>query len=659
MAKTKAKAKSAISHRKLQAVRAETPPVIDGVLNDDAWQTAGVADYFSDRFTRSTEIDQTKVYVCYDDEFIYFGFECEDSQPEGIVGREIVPDARFRGEDSVMIALDPFRTRQGDDASYYLVNPRGTGSAYPAGGRANKREWKGDWKSAAQRTDTGWTAEAAIPWEVINYPNSRGMVVWGLNFQRHQERTKIVSQWSNLGPDRRRELGGDWVELQVPRKQFKTRLSLLPYTLPGYRGVKGTDFHSGLDARMALSPELTAVGTINPDFSTVERTIAGVNFVRGERFVADTRPFFLEGGDIFDLNVGRNGAWGRAFFSGRVPQFDTGAKIYGRLGQNTVGLMTTFDIGNRVDAVGHLLHPVGPESFVGAYFVERYVPGDANTVLGVQEDIRTGSWRLRSELTSSLGRKAGGNALYTSAQWRNQNWRAQFGYTRVDADFRAASGFVPFRNFHGPHFWTEYETKWREGPLRELEIDLRTSYDVRTNGDFFRNLWDLDAEVQTRSDWGLRAGWTVGRFRNEKDNEFRLGVTRNLSNRFDRASFDVSFGKRADRSILFLRPGISKRILGSWDVSAQASILMFQPNAGQYIFNVSREIDEHRALGFRIIIEDRFNRFNRREFRGVHYVFTYKVSGGTGRETFLLLGDPLTAGRRTRTHFLYKVIWPM
>ena len=413
----RAKGRATISNRRLPAVRASETPVIDGNLNDKVWGTAPVADHFSDRFTRSDAIDQTKVYVCYDDENLYFGFDCQDSHPEAVIGREIVPDVSFGSDDSVMIALDPFRTRQGDDASYYLINPLGTGAAYPAGGRANKREWKGNWKSAAVRTETGWTAEAAIPWAALNYPSGKKKATFGLNFQRNQQRTKIVSQWSNLGPDRRRDLAGDWVAVEVPKRHFKPKLSLLPYTLPGFRGSRASDFHSGLDARLTLTPQLTAVGTVNPDFSTVERTIAGVGFVRGERFVADTRPFFLEGGDVFDLNVGRNGGWGRAFFSGRVPQFDTGAKLYGRLGENTIGVMTTMDFGNRLDLVGHLTHPVGPESFVGGYLVQRSVPGDFSQLLGVNEDIRRGTWRLRSEFTSSLGKDAGGNAIYSSVQW--------------------------------------------------------------------------------------------------------------------------------------------------------------------------------------------------------------------------------------------------
>ena len=229
----------------------------------------------------------------------------------------------------------------------------------------------------------------------------------------------------------------------------------------------------------------------------------------------------------------------------------------------------------------------------------------------------------------------------------------------MDPDFRAASGFVPFVDWQGPQFWTQYRDKWRQGPLREFEVELKTSYDTRTGGAFFRNLWEFLASIETRSDWGFRAGWTVGRFESEHDNQFRLGVTRNVSNRFDRMSFDVSFGKRGDHSILFLQPAISRRIFGKWDLAMEASILSFRPNAGQYVFGLNREIDEYRAFGVRIIIEDKFDDFNRRDFRGMHYALTYKVSGGTGRETFLLIGDPLTTGRRTRTNVLYKVTWPM
>ena len=649
---------AALSNRRLPSVRTETPPQIDGVLDDEAWQACGVNAPFTDHFTYSAEIDQTRAFICYDDEFIYFAFECLDSQPGRIVAREIVPDQGFGGEDWVMVAIDPFRTRRNDDINYFMINPLGTGTIRPAGGRANKREWKGAWKSAAKRNDIGWTVEAAVPWKILNYPSSNGSVTFGLNFMRQQERTRIISQWSNTGPQWRDELAGDWVEVQVPRRQFKTRLSLLPYTLPGYRGRHGVGFHGGLDARAQLTPELTAVGTINPDFSTVERTIAGVNFVRGERFVSDTRPFFLEGGDAFDVNVRGPGSWGRAFFSGRVPQFDVGAKVFGRLGANNVGFLTTVDPGNRTDVVGRVRHDMGPRSFVGGYLVQRLLPGDENSVIGINEDIRRGLWRVRSEFAASLGKDAGGSAAYSSIGWRGKHVRSEFGYTRVEPNFRAANGFVPFVDYQGPHLWTEVSSEWRKGPLRRAEVGFQTSYDVHMDGSFFRNLWQVYSWVETRSDWGFSAGWSGGRFEDERDNEFRVGVTRHPSNRFNRTSLNVSFGKRADKSILFLQPSVTRRI-GGWDVAARASILTFSPNAAQYVFSISRDLDPHRAVGARIIIQDQFDRFNRREFRGFHYVLTYKVAGGQGRDTFLLIGDPLTFGRRTRTSVLYKVVWPM
>jgi hypothetical protein len=60
------------------------------------------------------------------------------------------------------------------------------------------------------------------------------------------------------------------------------------------------------------------------------------------------------------------------------------------------------------------------------------------------------------------------------------------------------------------------------------------------------------------------------------------------------------------------------------------------------------EVDRTRAFGGRAIIED-----------GVlHYVLSYRVSGGRGAEIFLPPGRPLATGKRTRTRFMTKLVFP-
>ena len=45
--------------------------------------------------------DRTEVWAGYDDKALYFAFRCFDAKPEGIVGREVTPNAELSGDDNV------------------------------------------------------------------------------------------------------------------------------------------------------------------------------------------------------------------------------------------------------------------------------------------------------------------------------------------------------------------------------------------------------------------------------------------------------------------------------------------------------------------------------------------------------------------------------
>ncbi|MBI3912068.1 MAG: carbohydrate binding family 9 domain-containing protein [Armatimonadetes bacterium] len=636
------------SQRTLPAVHASPPPLIDGDLSDAAWKSAAVTSGFADEFTRSTNIDQTEACLCYDDQAIYVAFLCCDAQPAAIVAREIRRDANFQGEDTVTFLLDPFNSRRDGDINWFTVNALGTCRAWLAGGRAQKPEWQGDWTAAARRTDTGWTAEMRIPWQMVNFPAGDGARQMGINFLRRQERTKVVSHWSYLGTRYRYELQGAWPGVAPPRTAFRPTLSLLPYSAPGYTLGRGRRLRGGLDARFALTPELTAVATASPDFASVEQAVAGIEFSRGERFLPETRPFFLEGRDTLDTSGGSR--WGQAFFSRRIPEFDVGAKVYGRLGsKSTIGFLGTLDFGHRFDMVARLARDMGPNSYIGGYLVQRTLPGDHNTILGVNESVRRGNWSLRSHLARSLGDQAGGNAISGSVRWDTDCLGAELGYTHVDPDFRAANGFVPFVDYRGWNANIRYHSEWRSGLLQSLSLFAGTQNQDRIDGRFFRQLHDFSGFIQTRSDWGFRFGWSGGRFEDERDSEFSLGFTKNLSNRFRRWGIGYSFGTRANRPISFLTPQCTFRILGGWDMGISASFLSHVEKHQQIIFSLNRELDAHRALGGQIIAIDG---------RATFFV-SYRISGGRGMETYFLIGDPDPNRRPLQHRLLTKFVWPM
>ena len=59
------------------------------------------------------------------------------------------------------------------------------------------RNWDGVWEVRTQVSDVGWSAEFAIPFRTISYPN-REAQTWGMNVQRNIRRRNEEICWAPL-----------------------------------------------------------------------------------------------------------------------------------------------------------------------------------------------------------------------------------------------------------------------------------------------------------------------------------------------------------------------------------------------------------------------------------------------------------------------------
>jgi hypothetical protein len=104
------------------------------------------------------------------------------------------------------------------------------------------------------------------------------------------------------------------------------RLEAAPYIVaknvsaPKSNGFSRAEKQSiGGDLKYGVTSNLTLDATVNPDFGQVEADPAELNLTAFETFLAEQRPFFLEGTGIFSFNGGGS----RLFYSrrvGRAPQ---------------------------------------------------------------------------------------------------------------------------------------------------------------------------------------------------------------------------------------------------------------------------------------------------------------------------------------------------
>ncbi|HZP81861.1 MAG TPA: carbohydrate binding family 9 domain-containing protein [Chthonomonadaceae bacterium] len=639
------------ARRPLQAVHcAENiqPPTIDGDLSDPAWQRAAKASVFLDSQTHKPAPDQTEAYLMYDKTYIYVAFYCKDSQPDGIVARETVRDAQLFNDDTVEFRLDPFLTYKWEDHASFQVNPLGTRRTRMGGGRAGKLEWQGDWDAATRRVSDGWTAEMRIPWAILSYPRGRGQKLMGLNFRREQQRTKISSMWSDLGPGFFNEREGIWQGVEAPEQTWKPRFSALPYLLPtGQMSGGHSQFRAGLDLRYQPTPELTSVATINPDFASVEGAVESVGFSRSERFVPDKRPFFLEGRDYLEL--GEFYSIGSYFDSARITQVDTGLKLYGKMTpKTTLGMLGTIAVGHQANFVTQIRRELSPTAGANLMLLQRLAPGEDNTVGVFSANARKGKWSLNGEVSQSAGPGAGGMAWSTAVNLEDKNLFTTLRYRRVGASYLDRLGYVPFTDYEGWSSYTDWSMEWRHGYLRSFDMSLNPTFDNHLDGRPFRRQIHWSMGVETRDDY--RFGINIGGGKFDQDTDFTYGfnIGGNVSNRFRQWSLFFTTGQLASKPYTAFGPGLSVRLFKKFDLALSTFLENYDGGVNQqHILTFNYELSPYRAWGGRLVVEN----------AGTNFFLSYHNAGRGGMDTYFILGDPNAQrfSRRVMVKFVFAL----
>ncbi|MDH5714950.1 MAG: carbohydrate binding family 9 domain-containing protein [Candidatus Aminicenantes bacterium] len=323
----------------VQAIRADEPIKIDGVLNEQVWQGAGYSEFVqSDPIDGAQPTEKTTVWVAYDDRSLYVAARLYDSQPESIVSRlgrrdDLVDSDWFE------FAVDPYYDRL--TGFQFRVNPAASiidETLY--NDSWSDSSWDGVWDWAARVDEQGWAVEIRIPYNQLRFPKKEEYV-WGVNFRRTIKRKNekdgfiwipkedrgYVSHFARLegikgiNPGRHIE----FLPYAVAQAEYTPAESGNPYaTGKNYFG------NTGVDLKVGLKSNLTLDAAINPDFGQVEVDPAVINLTAYETFYQERRPFFIEGSSIF--NFGYGGAtsfssinwWEPNFFYsrriGRAPQ---------------------------------------------------------------------------------------------------------------------------------------------------------------------------------------------------------------------------------------------------------------------------------------------------------------------------------------------------
>jgi Domain of unknown function (DUF5916)/Carbohydrate family 9 binding domain-like len=403
---------TATTRPSLQSHRVQQPPVIDGVLDDDAWRGGPVetGEWLSYNPLYGSKIpQQTKVWIAHDSNYIYFAFQCDDPEPERIK-TSITRRDNIWQDDWVGLSLDALGTGQ---LSYHLlVNPSGVqldmlNSA--SGGEDQSPDYV--WDSAGRRNQAGYAVEIRLPLQTIRFHGSQD-VRMGILFWRRVSRSGFSVAWPPLEPSK-------WVfdkhaSLSFGDLQPRLTREVIPSTTFASNQDKGSPSHwngadnkgdVGVSAKFGLASTITLDATVNPDFSQVESDAFQVEVnQRFPIFFSEKRPFFMEGAGIFTLaGQGNDNSLQTAVHTRRIVDPVFGAKLTGNAGRLAFGTLTAVDrdagrdlpVGDpdfkkdRTFNIGRAQYSLGPSNYVGGLLVDTEFAGGFNRVAGA--DL---SWRV-------------------------------------------------------------------------------------------------------------------------------------------------------------------------------------------------------------------------------------------------------------------------
>lgn len=303
-----------------QAIRTTAPITIDGILDEEVWMTPPAITDFTQTVPNEGQpvTERTEVRFLYDDDNIYVGAWLWD---EGqILTRLARRDAPVADADFFIVLFDSYHDH--NTAYRFATSPSAMKRDEIVSGGGDRTfgdtSWDPIWDIQTSITDEGWFVEMRIPFSQLRY-SSAEVQTWGLQVERKIRRHGEDTVWA-FTP--RRERGG------IPRFGHLTgiegiaqgkRLELLPYLggraeytrVARNDGVafenpfrSGADYfgNAGIDLKYRLTPNLTLDGTLNPDFGQVEVDPAVINLSAFETRYDEKRPFFVEGGEIFDFS---------------------------------------------------------------------------------------------------------------------------------------------------------------------------------------------------------------------------------------------------------------------------------------------------------------------------------------------------------------------
>ncbi len=456
------------SIKSLIPYKTDTPPKIDGVLDDPVWEKAPFATGFK---TWNPDYEKpmgekTQVWYAYDYENLYFAFRCFDSQPDKIKSSVSARD-KIRPDDWVCLNLDTFNDHQSIYAFY----------SNPAGIQMDSRATAVDedlsidviFYSEGRIDDKGYTVEIKIPFKSIRFSH-KDPVKMGIIFERKISRLSEQGTFPALDPKQ----GPNFLTQNRPLVYRNIKHYRLVEILPAVTYGKNSSHNKGkmtsggdnkelsFTAKYGITSHLIFDGTVNPDFSQVEADAGQVDFnQRSALYYPEKRPFFLEGRENFKFGGSSRGdPLGDIVYTRRISNPASGVKLTGKItGKNTIAAIYAKDELEDGSTEGNFAHfgifrykrALNQDSFLGGFYAGRELNNSYNRVYGADGQIRIngassiGFHAFQSadkEINGCISQERIGFAAGANYYYRTRDMLMNLRIHDISKDFRTRTGYI-------------------------------------------------------------------------------------------------------------------------------------------------------------------------------------------------------------------------
>lgn len=442
----------------IRAARIEGNITLNGDLDDPRWQSAQAVQlsYEIQPGENAPAPQATTARVIYNSEYVYFGFDCRDTDP-GAIRAHISDRDKIFDDDFIVILLDTYGDYQ---RTYeFCVNPFGIQADLLRTGNNEDDSFDTVWETAAKENSRGWTAVMAIPFKSLRFPASQEQT-WTLSLARVYPRaSRALLSWTPL--DRNNpclQCQGGYLR-GIAGVQSVSSVDILPYVVGQQSGEVADDsdpaspFANGKPKgrigggiRFSPTPDLAVEAVVNPDFSQVESdaTQISVNSTFA-LFYTEKRPFFLLGADMFQNQV-------QTFYSRTINNPIGGARVIGKSGSFSFSYLAAADRNTPY-----------------------IVPGEERSDF-VESDVRSFSNVAR-------GRYDFGNESYVGGMVTTRNSTGAHNFTGgVDWNYK----FMGNNSIHGEVFLSDTKELTDPGLFSDTRRFGSTGHDAAFNGESYR-----------------------------------------------------------------------------------------------------------------------------------------------------------------------------